>query len=576
MQSLSRSLFSPGKSASAIRTFVALLILQGVCLPQTAVQQPAAGPQPPAAPQQNILPYIKNAWNTLGRSMNECSSISDPKFGAGATSVLYLPYGVTPPPAVAALTKCGVKVENLPKKITGLGSLMPDQLNAHGLLYLPNKYVVPGGRFNEMYGWDSYFIIVGLLENGERDYTRGIIENFFYEIENYGAVLNANRAYYLTRSQPPFLTSMIMAQYASDKKAGRDDKKWLAKAYEYAVRDHDLWTKPPKLAGDTGLARYFDVGEGPVPDIADHPEYYAAIADWLLKHSDVKYDPPDYIAPTLAQGIGPELMVPLCENKACPNAHPVKLTADFYQGDRAMRESGFDPSFRWGPFDGSTHHYAPVCLNSLLYKAEMDLAEMATMLSKPGDAKQWLAAAEERKKLINKYMWNAEKGMFFDWDFVTGKQSTYNYVTTFYPLWVGLATPEQSKAVMKNLGIFERPGGLAMSDKQTGVQWDLPYGWAPTNLIAIQGMRREGFNADADRLSVKFLDTVQSNFKRTGTIREKYNVVTGSDEAPVLAGYHENLIGFGWTNGTFLALYHALPPSQQQAVMQEKGSPKPN
>src|SRR6516164_6915345 len=115
MQSLSRSLFSPGKSASAIRTFVALLILQGVCLPQTAVQQPAAGPQPPAAPQQNILPYIKNAWNTLGRSMNECSSISDPKFGAGATSVLYLPYFVTPPPAVAALSKCGVKVGNLPK-----------------------------------------------------------------------------------------------------------------------------------------------------------------------------------------------------------------------------------------------------------------------------------------------------------------------------------------------------------------------------------------------------------------------------------------------------------------------------
>ena len=86
-----------------------------------------------------------------------------------------------------------------------------------------------------MYGWDSYFIIVGLLEDGERDYARGIIENFFYEIENYGAVLNANRAYYLTRSQPPFLTSMIMAQYAADKKAGKADNKWLAKAYDYAL-----------------------------------------------------------------------------------------------------------------------------------------------------------------------------------------------------------------------------------------------------------------------------------------------------------------------------------------------------
>jgi len=570
MHSLQRGLFSPAMSARTARLVLFLAIAQACAFSQAAATAPTNGPQAVAAPQENILPFIKSAWNTLGRSMNECSSISDPKFGPGATSVLYLPYGVTPSPAVAALSKCGVKVENLPRKITGLGTIPVEQLNAHGLLYLPNKYVVPGGRFNEMYGWDSYFIIIGLLEDGERDYSRGIIENFFYEIENYGAILNANRAYYLTRSQPPFLTSMIMAQYAADKKAGQDDRKWLAKAYEYAVRDRDLWIKPPKLAGDTGLARYFDVGEGPVPDIADHPEYYAAIADWLLKHPDVKYDPPDYIAPTLAQGIGPELMVPLCDNKACPNAYAVKLTADFYQGDRAMRESGFDPSFRWGPFDGSTTHYAPVCLNSLLYKAEMDLAELAALLGKPRDAKKWLAAAEQRKQLINKYLWNADKGMFFDWDFMTRKQSTYNYVTTFYPLWVGLATPEQAKAVMKNIGLFEHEGGLAMSDYQSGVQWDLPYGWAPTNLIAIQGMRRAGFNSDADRVSVKFLDTIQSNFKRTGTIREKYNVVTGSDEAPVLAGYHENLIGFGWTNGTFLALYHALPPAQQKQVMAVK------
>ena len=144
---------SSNRSSSLLsRSLLARVLLLVLCLsvPQAWTFAQAAAPQvapaPPAtAPQQNILPFIKNAWNTLGRSMNDCSSISDPKFGAGATSVLYLPYGVTAPPAVAALSKCGVKVENLPKKITGLGTIPVDQLNAHGLLYLPNKYVVSRG-----------------------------------------------------------------------------------------------------------------------------------------------------------------------------------------------------------------------------------------------------------------------------------------------------------------------------------------------------------------------------------------------------------------------------------------------
>ena len=532
-------------------------------------QGPAGTPQTASAPpQENILVYIKNAWITLGRSMNECSSIVDPKFGAGAEVVLYLPHDGPVPAAVEKLKKdCKVDVERLPRTIKNLGDVMPEELKVSGLLYLPNRYVVPGGRFNEMYGWDSYFIIRGLLEDGETDLARGIVENFFYEIENYGAVLNANRTYYLTRSQPPFLTSMILAVYAADQKAGKADIKWLGRAYDYAVRDHNLWMRDPKLAGDTGLSRYFDVGHGPVPDVADHPEYYARIADWLVRHPQVKTG---YIAAKPSDADGPTFMVPLCGDKPCAESHPVRLTAGFYQGDRAMRESGFDPSFRWGPFDGSTQHYAPICLNSLLYKAENDLAEMATMLGKSQEAQNWRAQAEDRKRVIKKLLWNESQGMFFDWDFSTSQLSSYNYVTTYYPMWVGMATREQAKALVDNLNLFEHTGGLAMSDKVTGVQWDLPFGWAPTILIAVEGMRKAGFNSDADRVSKEFLSMVLENYKKDGTIREKYDVVNRTTEANVI-GYHENLIGFGWTNGTFLALLHALPQSEQNAIL--KGGP---
>jgi alpha,alpha-trehalase len=522
-------------------------------------------PQPAPAAQADILDYIHKAWDTLRRSTTECSSVADPKLGVGTRAVIYLPSDVVVPSEVESLEgKCKVRVERLPKQIRRLGEVMPEQLPIQGLLFLPNPYVVPGGRFNEMYGWDSYFIIRGLLEDGRRDLARGMIENFFYEIENYGAVLNANRTYYLTRSQPPFLTSMVMAQYAADKAAGRQDREWLARAYQYSKRDYALWTHEPKLAGDTGLSRYFDAGEGPVPEVADHPEYYANVADWLVRHPQVHTG---YFAPTLMAGVGPELRVPLCGEKACAESRVVGFTADYYKGDRAMRESGFDISFRFGPFGGSAHHYAPVCLNSLLYKTEVELAEMAQLLGYGDQARSWRAQARYRKKLVNRYFWNRKKGMYFDYELETGSRSTYVYATTFYPLWVGLATARQAKAAVRKLAVFDQPGGIAMSSQETGVQWDKPYGWAPVEMIAMEGMRRYGFNPEADRVSMKFLMTVLENYRREGTIREKYNVVTRTTEANVTAGYQANVVGFGWTNAAFLVMLHALGPEDQKKLL---------
>jgi alpha,alpha-trehalase len=223
-----------------------------------------------------------------------------------------------------------------------------------------------------------------------------------------------------------------------------------------------------------------------------------------------------------------------------------------------MRESGYDPSFRFGPFSGSTHHYAPVCLNSLLYKYERDLEWMATKLDKQSEAKQWNEQAEARKAAINKYLWNAAEGMYFDYNYVQQKQSTYRYLTTFYPLWAGHADEQQTKGLVQALHWFEQQGGLAMSTTESGTQWDLPYGWAPPSWIAIAGMQKAGDIRDARRISEKFSHTIATNFDRDHTIREKYDVVHGSSELNVTTGYKTNVVGFGWTNAAYLKMQQLL------------------
>ena len=168
--------------------------------------------------------------------------------------------------------------------------MRPEELPAAGLLYLPSPYVVPGGRFNEMYGWDSYFILLGLEADHREALAKGMVDNFLFEIEHYGGVLNANRTYYLTRSQPPFLTSMIRAVYENPASfpatpAGRTEARaWLERAYTLAEKDYSTWTRPEHLAGTTGLARYFDYGTGPVPEMADDSTYYSDVIRWLVDH----------------------------------------------------------------------------------------------------------------------------------------------------------------------------------------------------------------------------------------------------------------------------------------------------
>ncbi len=548
-----------------------------LCVSEGQAKQPASG-----ATNRGLAPvlhYIASDWDVLTRSMTRCDSIVDPKLAEGA--ILYLPAGLAEPESVKKLNQqCKVRIEHLPAPIEHPGQTDMSAIKQHGLLYLPNSYVVPGGRFNEMYGWDSYFIILGLVRDGRLDLARGMIENFFFEIEHYGTVLNANRTYYLTRSQPPFLTSMIDSVYGAQKQAGHSDRAWLARAYDIAAKDYENWVHDPHLAGSTGLSRYFDYGTGPAPEsVQDETGVYRRVAGYFVAHPEFSGA---YLvakkSDTSLSDAGFSYGIKICDepdNKVgavCDSSGSVNLSPDYYKGDRSMRESGFDISFRFGPYGAATHHYAPVCLNSLLYKTEKDLQEIAQQLGKNDEAKKWGERAEQRKKLINQYLWDQDRGMFFDYNFDKGARSTYEYATTFYPLWVGLATPEQAQAVAKNLKIFERPGGVAMSPYETGGQWDFPYGWAPLQLVSVEGLRRYKVDADADRASLEFLSTVGANFKREGTIREKYDVVTRSSEAHVTAGYQANVVGFGWTNGVYLQLLHELPKAAQEKLAAEQDS----
>jgi alpha,alpha-trehalase len=519
-----------------------------------AVKHPPPDDQKLAA----ILEYISSAWNVLTRSTTTCPAVSDPKLAGPA--LLYLPADFAIPTAVhRPLSECNVRVASLPLVIRGSGEVLSG-IHPPGLLFLENPYVVPGGRFNEMYGWDSYFIIRGLLREGKIDLAQGMIENFFFEIEHYGAVLNANRTYYLTRSQPPFLTSMIIAVYEAERAHGQADGSWLAKAYHYANQDYEMWMRSPHLAGETGLSRYYDFGEGPVPEgLHDEAGYYHDVLAYFLKQN--RQSPYLVESHTVDSLEHPVYSLQLCEDDGskCDVIKRIALSPEYYKGDRSMRESGFDISFRFGPYGAETHHYAPVCLNSLLYKTETDMEKMATWLQEKPAAAQWHQRAEKRHKIIQALLWNQRSGMFSDYNFQTTTQSSYEYATTFYPLWVGLATPAQARSVVKNLHRFERDGGLAMSTKETGVQWDYPYGWAPIQLLAVEGLRRYGYNEEADRISYKFLSMVLANFLRDGSIREKYDVVTDSSNIRVAEGYRDNIIGFGWTNGVFLELLSALP-----------------
>ena len=502
------------------------------------------------AQSPSVTGYIMQGWGALTRSNKGLATAAiDPKFHVGPNGRWPVYVGRTEDLArverevraqMSAEEFGKIEIRQLPEETS--------QLREQGLLYLPKPYVVPGGRFNEMYGWDSYFIQLGLLKDGEVGLAKDMADNFLYEIRQYGKILNANRTYYLTRSQPPFLTEMLLGVYRQTR-----DRSWLAGSVEAAQKYYDYWTSEPHLTRQTGLSRYFDLGEGPSPEVvasevdSSGRTHYDLVKDYFRTEQVEAYDVSRFY-----------------------DAKRDELTPLFYKSDRSMRESGFDPSGRFGPFNADVIQYNPVCLNSLLYVMEKEMAEILEIAGRAAEAGVWRTRATERAERVNRFMWDAKDGLYYDYNFTQGRIRRYPFLATFYPLWAGIASKEQAERVRRALGKFERPGGLQTSVNRSGDQWDAPFGWAPLQLIAIQGLRRYGYNEDANRIAEKFLSMVDDEFRRTGTILEKYDVErrAADIQGEVRYGYRSNEVGFGWTNGAFKVLLDELPPVNRRRVLE--------
>ena len=400
------------------------------------------------------------------------------------------------------------------------------------LLPLPKPYVVPGGRFREVYYWDSYFTMLGLAESGHWDRVQDMVDNFATELDKYGHIPNGNRSYYLSRSQPPFFSLMVdlLATHKGDD-VYRQYLPQLQKEYDYWMADSDKVAagqaskRVIKLSDGTLLNRYWDDRDAPRTE------------SWL---DDVN-----------------------TANKA-----PERNKQQVYRDLRAGAASGWDFSSRWFTDAHNlasirTTQLAPVDLNSLIFHLEQTLSKASKLDKQDDKAKQFAADAEKRQAAINRYLWDDKKGWYADYDFQKKQVHSQLTAATLFPLYMQVASDKQAErtasAVEKQL---LKPGGLVTTTVNNGQQWDAPNGWAPLQWVAVEGLEHYKQPKLAQQIGQRFLQNVQATYDKEHKLVEKY-VVEGAQLGGGGGGEYPLQDGFGWTNGVTLKLLDKYCPKDK-------------
>ncbi|MEM6522407.1 MAG: alpha,alpha-trehalase TreF [Bacteroidota bacterium] len=402
------------------------------------------------------------------------------------------------------------------------------------LLSLPNDYIVPGGRFREIYYWDSYFTMEGLMVSGQESMAKNMVDNFSYLIDTIGFVPNGNRNYYKGRSQPPFYALMV-------DRLAQEDRDLFISYLPYLESEYKFWMsgsenlsvemraikRVVRMEDGNTLNRYWDNYASPRPE--SFKEDYE-LAERLSEGAQLK----------------------------------------MYRDLRAGAESGWDYTSRWFA-DGEnmatihTTDIIPVDLNSLLYFLELKIAQGYNWKGDLARAQVFLDKADLRKQAILKYLWDEEDGFFIDYDFVAGQKTGVLSLAAAYPLYFKIATKSQAKSTLERLSTdFLKDGGFVTTLNETGQQWDFPNGWAPLQWITINAFYNYGQGELGNEAATRWLTRNNSVYKITGKMMEKYDVIN----TELLAGGGEYPLqdGFGWTNGVALALQKILT---EKAVIEQ-------
>jgi alpha,alpha-trehalase len=399
-----------------------------------------------------------------------------------------------------------------------------DSAGADSQLPLATRYVVPGGRFRELYYWDSYFTMLGLQTSGRHDLVADMVENFAHLLDRYGHIPNGSRSYYLSRSQPPFFAAMVELQAEHDAGA-------LVKRLPQLEREYQFW-----MAGAEQLA----------PGAAHRRVVRLEDGSLLNRYWDDLAIPRD------------EAYLEDIETARNSN----RPAEEVYRDLRAAAESGWDFSSRWfadGKSLGTirTTDIAPVDLNSLLYKLERTIARACKLARRPDCEKKMQSNALARQKTVLTLMWDDKTGAFFDYDWRNKQRMQRLTAATAYPLFADLVNDQRAAriaSVIRQSLLMSH--GLASTTEDTGEQWDAPNGWAPLQWIAIDGLRRHGQPELAAQIAAAWVKENARVYCHTGKLVEKYNVRDAGEGA---GGEYPVQDGFGWTNAVLIRLLAIYP-----------------